>query len=154
MTPPSTRTATSTAPGRNARTMTPPSGAGWGPGTAKGWSCSPATTAWMASGVRLMDICRVPATTKLEGADEALHPLVVALERVLAEDGLALGVVELQIDPVDAIVLALQVGLADELAAEASAGGLRRRVLGARDGLVGGGAGGGATAHEARLVAL
>src|SRR5439155_21764235 len=54
----------------------------------------------------------------LEGADQALHPLVVAQERVLAEDGLALRIVELQVDPVHAVVLALEVGLTDELAAQ------------------------------------
>src|SRR5262245_10219951 len=53
-----------------------------------------------------------------ETADEALDALVVALERVLAENGLALRVVELQVDPVHAVVLALEVGLADELAAQ------------------------------------
>ncbi len=34
---------------------------------------------------------------RLEGADQALAPLVVALERVFAEDGLALRVVELEV---------------------------------------------------------
>src|SRR5882724_12926420 len=72
----------------------------------------------------------------LERADEALDPLVVGLERVLAEDRLALRIVELQIDPVDAVVLALQVRLPDELAAQARARGLRRDVLGLLDGLV------------------
>src|SRR5262245_17292475 len=72
----------------------------------------------------------------LEGADEALDPLVVRLERVLAEDGLALRVVELQVDPVDAVVLTLQVRLTDELAAQARAGGLRRHVLGLLDDVV------------------
>src|SRR5436189_201328 len=71
-----------------------------------------------------------------EGADEALDPFVVGLERVLAEDRLALGVVELQVDPVDAVVLALEVGLPDELTAQSRARGLRRLVLGALDGLV------------------
>src|SRR5262249_36978796 len=69
-----------------------------------------------------------------ERADQALHSLVVRLERVLAEDRLALRVVQLQVDPVDAIVLALQVGLPDELAAQAGPRGLGRPVLGLLDG--------------------
>src|SRR5215510_7964809 len=77
---------------------------------------------------------RPPPT--LEGADQALDALVVRLERVLAEDGLALRVVELQVDPVDAVVLALEVRLADELAAQARPCGLRRDVLGLLDRLV------------------
>src|SRR6185295_17508636 len=71
-----------------------------------------------------------------EAADQALDPFVVGLERVLAEDGLALGVVELEVDPIHAVVLALEVRLADELTAQAGARGLRRLVLGALDGLV------------------
>src|SRR5918994_4304625 len=61
-----------------------------------------------------------------EASDEPLDALVVGLERILAEDRLALRVVELQVDPVHAVVLALQVCLADELAAQARARGLRR----------------------------
>src|SRR3989442_13269003 len=53
----------------------------------------------------------------LDRSDEALDPLVVGLERVFAEDLLAFRVVELQVDPVNAVVLALQVGRTDELAA-------------------------------------
>src|SRR5215510_5424309 len=79
---------------------------------------------------------RPPPT--LEGADQALDALVVRLERVLAEDGLALRVVELQVDPVDAVVLPLEVGPTDELPAQPGAGGLGRGVLGLLDGLVGG----------------
>src|SRR2546425_10048408 len=66
----------------------------------------------------------------LERPDEPGDPFVVRLERVLAEDGLALGVVELQVDPIDAVVLALEVGLADELPAQAGPGRLGRDVLG------------------------
>src|SRR5690349_7282571 len=66
-----------------------------------------------------------------ERADEPLDPFIVGLERVLAQDRLALRVVELQVDPVHAVVLALQVRLADELAAEPRTCGLRRLVLGA-----------------------
>src|SRR2546422_6203722 len=77
-----------------------------------------------------------PDRCGLEGADESLDPLVVGLEGVLAEDRLALRIVELQVDPVDAIVLALQIRLADELAAEPRPRGLRRHVLGLLDGLV------------------
>src|SRR5437867_2589694 len=73
---------------------------------------------------------------KSERADEALDPLVVGLERVLAEDRLALRIVELQVDPVDAIVLALQVRLPDELTAQPRPGGLWRHVLGLLDRLV------------------
>src|SRR3989442_15802293 len=75
----------------------------------------------------------------LERSDEALDSLVVGLERVFAEDRLAFRVVELQIDPVHAVVLALQVGLTDELAAQAGARRLRRPVLGLLDRLVVGG---------------
>src|SRR5207245_6835992 len=66
----------------------------------------------------------------LEGADQALDPFVVGLERVLAEDRLAFRVVQLQVDPVHAVVLALQVRLTDELAAQAGARCLRPHVLG------------------------
>src|SRR5207248_10942233 len=62
----------------------------------------------------------------LKAADQPLDPLVVRLEGILAEDGLALGVVELQVDPVDAVVLALEIGLADELATQPGPGGLGR----------------------------
>src|SRR5262252_8045628 len=116
MAPPSTSTVTSVAPGRRARTERLPSWVGCGPRTAKGSPCSPATRGWIALEVRLMGTA--PATTRLEGADQALHPLVVALERVLAEYGLALRVVQLEVDPVHAVVLALEVGLTDELAAQ------------------------------------
>src|SRR5215813_15170790 len=87
-------------------------------------------------GVRLMAIGTAPATTRLEGADQALHPLVVALERVLAEYGLALRVVELEVDPVHAVVLALEVGLTDELAAKPRPRRLGWHVLGALDQIV------------------
>src|SRR2546428_9760910 len=45
-------------------------------------------------------------------------------------DRLALRIVELEVDPVHPVVLALEVGLPDELPAEARARGLRRHVLG------------------------
>src|SRR5207249_1236082 len=86
---------------------------------------------------------------RLERADEPLDPLVVGLERVLAEDGLALRVVQLQVDPVHAVVLALQVGLTDELAAKPRARGLGRHVLGALDRLVVGDALDAAALHQA-----
>src|SRR6266566_6240652 len=70
-----------------------------------------------------------PRRVTLEGADEALDPLIARLERVLAEDRLALRIVELQVDPVHAEVLAPQVRLPDELAAQPRARGLRRHVL-------------------------
>src|SRR5262245_48198674 len=54
-----------------------------------------------------------------ERADEALDPFVVRLERVLAEDGLSLRVVELQVHPIHPVVLALEVRLTNELAAQA-----------------------------------
>src|SRR5712692_8723172 len=133
--PSSGTTDTSTAPGRKARTVTP-CAAEWGPRTAKGSPCSPVTMAWTASRERLMNVDPGPGTAGLEGADQALHPLVVALERVLAEDGLTLGVIELQVDPVHAVVLAFEVGLPDELAAQPRAGRLRRDVLGALDDVV------------------
>src|SRR2546425_8807110 len=75
----------------------------------------------------------------LERSDEALDPLVVGLERVFAEDRLAFRVVQLQVDPVHAVVLALQVGLTDELAAQAGARRLRRHALGLLDRLLVGG---------------
>src|SRR5215831_20388921 len=90
--PPST-TEISMAPGRNTRTTTP-SATAWGPSTAKGSPCSPLTRAWTVSRERLMNVDPAPRTAGLEGADQTLHPLVVALERVLAEDSFALGVVE------------------------------------------------------------
>src|SRR5262252_2230875 len=134
--PPSPSTVTSVAPGKRARMERLPSGVGCGPSTAKGSLCSPATRAWITLGVRLMDIGTAPATTRLEGADQALHPLVVALERVLAEYGLALRVVELEVDPVHAVVLALEVGLTDELAAKPRPRRLGGHVLGALDQIV------------------
>src|SRR5215469_5331048 len=132
--PPSTSTVTSVAPGRRARTERLPSWVGCGPRTAKGSPCSPATRDWIALEVRLMGTA--PPTTRLEGADQALHPLVVALERVLAEYGLALRVVELEVDPVHAVVLALEVGLTDELAAQPRPRRLGGHVLGALDQIV------------------
>src|SRR5262245_17590503 len=71
-----------------------------------------------------------------EGADEAGDPFVVRLERILAENRLALRVVQLEVDPVDPIVLALQVGLTNELAAQPRPRRLRRYVLGLLDRLV------------------
>src|SRR4029450_7681630 len=72
-----------------------------------------------------------------EAGDQPLDPLVAGLERVLAEDG-ALGlVVELQVDPVDRVVALAFLGPADELAAQACPGGLRGRLDGVVDGLVG-----------------
>src|SRR3989442_14838180 len=65
----------------------------------------------------------------LERSDEALDSLVVGLERVFAEDRLAFRVVELQVDPVHAVVLGLQVGLTDELAAQGGGRRLRRHVV-------------------------
>src|SRR5215471_19748719 len=129
--PPSASTVTSVAPGKRARMERLPSGVGCGPSTAKGSLCSPATRVWITLGVRLMAIGTAPATTRLEGADQALHPLVVALERVLAEYGLALRVVQLEVDPVHAVVLALEVGLTDEFAAQTRPRRLGGHVLGA-----------------------
>src|SRR5262249_58937608 len=65
----------------------------------------------------------------LEGADQALDPRVVGLKRVLADDGLAFRVVQLQVDPVHAEVLALQVCLTDELAAQPAPAGGRPPAL-------------------------
>src|SRR5262245_1685881 len=76
------------------------------------------------------------AKLPLQQSDEALDALVVGPERVFAEDRLAFRVVQLQVDPVHAVVLALQIGLTDELAAYASARRLRRHVLGLLDRLV------------------
>src|SRR5215831_6444469 len=134
--PPSASTVTSVAPGKRARMERLPSGVGCGPSTAKGSPCSPATRVWITLGARLMDIGTAPATTRLEGADQALHPLVVALERVLAEYGLALRVVQLEVDPVHAVVLALEVGLTDEFAAQTRPRRLGGHVLGALDQVV------------------
>ena len=64
----------------------------------------------------LRAVCLAVMRKPSKAADEALDALVVGLEGVLAEDGLALWIVELQVDPVHAVVLALEVGLADELA--------------------------------------
>src|SRR5256712_787260 len=95
-----------------------------------------------------------PDRCGLEGANQSLDPLVVGLEGVLAEDRLALRIVELQVDPVDAIVLALQIRLADELAAEPRARGLRRHVLGLLDRVVVGDPVHVVVAHEAVVDAL
>src|SRR5215208_5782804 len=57
--------------------------------------------------------------------DEALHPLVVGAERVLAQHG-ALGlVVELQMDPIDGEVATTLLRALDEVATQSGAGGLR-----------------------------
>src|SRR5207247_2160330 len=54
-------------------------------------------------------------TVPSHAGDQLVHPVVVGPERVLAQDG-ALGlVVELQVDPVDGVVAAALLGLADEL---------------------------------------
>src|SRR5438309_1718716 len=116
---------------------TPSSVAACAPSLAKGSPCSPVTRVWTVSRERLMNVDPGPGPAGLEGADQSLHPLVVALERVLAEDGLALGVVELQVDPVHAVVLAFEVGLPDELAAQPRASRLRRDVPGALDDVLG-----------------
>src|SRR4029079_2852419 len=50
--------------------------------------------------------------------DEALHPLVVRPERVLAQDRPLGLVVELEVHPVDGEVASALLGLADELAAQ------------------------------------
>src|SRR4029450_3319844 len=80
---------------------------------------------------------RSPCTrSRLHAGDELVDPIVVGAERVLAEDG-ALGlVVELEVDPVDGVVAAAFLGLADELAAEAGPGGLGGLLGGAVDGPV------------------
>ena len=54
--------------------------------------------------------------------DEALHTLVVRLERVLAQHRPLGLVVELEVHPVDGEVAAAFLGLPDEVAAEPSAG--------------------------------
>src|SRR5262245_42256667 len=56
------------------------------------------------------------APPSLKGTDQPLDALVVTLERILAEDGFALGIVQLEVHPVHAVVLALQIGLPDEFA--------------------------------------
>ena len=59
-------------------------------------------------------------------------------EGVLAQDG-ALGlVVELEVHPVDGVVVAPLLGRADEVPTQLGPGGLRRDRLGAEDGRVGG----------------
>src|SRR5690349_14847618 len=64
----------------------------------------------------------------LQRRDQLLDPLVVGLERVLAQHG-ALGlIVELQVHPVDRVVALALLGPADELTAQASSRGLRRQV--------------------------
>src|SRR5689334_16680099 len=62
--------------------------------------------------------------------DQPLDPLVVGPERVLAQHGPLGLVVELQMYPVDGEVTTPLLGLADELAAEPSPGGLGRHGLG------------------------
>src|SRR5574337_558714 len=85
-----------------------------------------------ASSGRCLIILRATCFTvipSLETADQAFDALVVGLERILAEDRLALRVVQFQVDPVHAVVLPLEVGLADELAPEPRPRRLGRRVL-------------------------
>src|SRR4051812_31061866 len=65
-------------------------------------------------------------TIGLHAGDEAVHPLVVGAERILAQDG-ALGlVVEFQVHPVDGEVAPAFLGVSDELPAQPGPGGLRR----------------------------
>ena len=66
---------------------------------------------------------RAPA---LQRGDQLLDPLVAGLERVLAQHGALRLVVELQVDPVHRVVPLALLGAADELAPQASPGGLRR----------------------------
>src|SRR5690349_14940367 len=74
-----------------------------------------------------------PGTVGSHAVDEALHPLVVRLERVLAQHR-ALGlVVELEVHPVDGEVAAALLGAPDELAPQARTRVLRRHALGLED---------------------
>ena len=59
-------------------------------------------------------------------------------ERVLAQDGPLRLVVQLQVHPVDGVVVAALLGGADEVAAQLGPGGLRRHRLGPEDRRVGG----------------
>src|SRR6478609_4805408 len=94
------------------------------------------TARFRAQNVRLVTIPCVAGLSHT--VDEALDALVVGAERVLAQDG-ALGlVVELQVHPVDGEVAPALLGLADELASQPGAGGLRRHRLGLEDLQVGG----------------
>jgi hypothetical protein len=61
-------------------------------------------------------------TGRLHAGDELVDPVVVGAERVLAQDGPLGLVVELEVDPVDGVVAAALLGLADELAPEAGPG--------------------------------
>ena len=97
-------------------------------------STSPPVVERTAPLVEQIDALR--AKTLSEGADEAGDPFVVRLERILAEDRLALRVVQLEVDPVDPVVLALQIGLTDELATQPRPRRLGRDVLGLLDRLV------------------
>src|SRR3954468_6779476 len=93
--------------------------------------------------------CRC-GTTALQRRDQALHPFVLRLERVLAEDGALCLIVQLQVHPVDGVVALALLGLADELTAQSRPRGLRWLELtgsGAVDLLVGDDA----VDHAARL---
>src|SRR3954449_12066462 len=68
--------------------------------------------------------------------DEALHPLVVGAERVLAQDSALSLVVELEVHPVDGEVAAPLLGPLDEVAAQAGSRGLRWDGLRGEDGEV------------------
>ena len=71
-------------------------------------------------------------------AIEPVDPLVGGLEGVLAEDGALRLVVQLQVDPVDGVVVASLLGGADEVAAQLGPRGLRGDRLGPEDrGIVG-----------------
>src|SRR5207245_5719147 len=94
-------------------------------------STSPPVVERTAPLVEQIDTLR--AKTLSEGADEAGDPFVVRLERILAEDRLALRVVQLEVDPVDPVVLALPIGLTDELATQPRPRRLGRGGLGLPD---------------------
>src|SRR3954453_2786599 len=80
--------------------------------------------------------------------DQPLHSLVVGPEGVLAEHRALRLIVELEVYPVDGEVTPPLLGLADELAPQARASGLRRDRLGLEDLQVGGHPRGGAALLE------
>src|SRR5688500_9656082 len=62
-----------------------------------------------------------------------LNPFVVGSERVLAQHGALRLVVELEVHPIDGEVAPALLSLADEVAAQPGARGLRRNALGGED---------------------
>src|SRR5258708_6808963 len=82
--------------------------------------------------------CSQLHASRSHARDQALDPLVVGPERVLAEHGPLGLIVELEVHPVYGEVAPLLLGVSDELAPKPGPGGLRRGLLGLEDLQLGG----------------